>query len=99
MCSVTYVEHLTQSPFKMCAVTYVGISTRKSDFNSYVENITRAQGAHLKSPKRVESTWELGQTSRHQPVKSSCKNRPGGALQLRLRQYRERPLMVFVLCC
>ena len=56
MCSVTYVEHLTQSPFKMCAVTYVGISTRKSDFNSYVENITRARWAHLKSPKRVEST-------------------------------------------
>jgi len=56
MCSVTYVEHLTQSPFKMCAVTYVGISTRKGDFNSYVENITRARWGILKSPKRVEST-------------------------------------------
>ena len=40
----------------MCSVTYVGISTRKNDFNSYVENITRARWAHLKSPKRVEST-------------------------------------------
>ncbi len=52
---VEHLEHLTQSPFKMCAVTYIGISTRKSDFNSYVENITRARCAHLKSPKRVES--------------------------------------------
>ncbi len=75
----------------MCTVTYDGISTRKNDFNSYVENIMRARWAHLKSPKRVESTQELGQTSRHQPVKSSRKNHPGGALQLRLRQYSERP--------
>ncbi len=27
----------------------------------------------------------------HQKLKSGCKNRPGGALQLRLRQYSERP--------
>ena len=27
----------------------------------------------------------------HRKLKSCCKNRPGGALQLRLRQYRERP--------
>jgi hypothetical protein len=40
----------------MCAVAYVGISTGKKDFNSYVENKTRAWCGYLKSPKRVEST-------------------------------------------
>ena len=51
----------------MC-VAYVGISTRimnilfalsetfYTEFDSYVENITRAWWGILKSPKRVEST-------------------------------------------
>ena len=87
MCSVTYVGISIKNYF-----TYLGISTRKNDLNSYVENITRARCGFLKSPKRVESsTQEHAQTSHHQTVKSSRKNRPGGALQLRLRQYSERP--------
>ena len=86
----------------MC-VTYVGISTRLTNilyalsetlythFNSYVENITRARWGILKSPKRVESTLELAQRMAHRKLKSGYNNRPGGPLQLRLRQYSERP--------
>ena len=62
------------------------------NFNSYVENITRARWGILKSPKHVESMKELAQRMAHRKLKSDRKNRPGGALQLRLRQYSERPL-------
>ena len=43
-------------------------------FNSHVANIMRAQGEHLKSQKRVESTEELVQASHHQPAESACNN-------------------------
>jgi hypothetical protein len=46
--------------------------------NSYVENITRAWGAHLIIAKSVESTQELVQTSAHNLLKSRHKSSSAG---------------------
>ena len=53
----------------MCAVTYVGISTRKNDFNSYVENITHARCGILKNPKTgFDPGWGTLDTSGIKPT-------------------------------
>ena len=53
---ITYEQNIRTRAKKYLETFYALSETLYTQFNSYVENITRARCGHLKIPKHVEST-------------------------------------------